>query len=70
MVPICLLLIALAAANTAVASTISITTVESEGRPNSRPMLPSWLDGKPEDQQVRLVTRNCETCCVTLGVAL
>ena len=60
MVPICLLLIVLAAANTAVASTISITTVESEGGSNSRPMLPSFLDGKPEDEQVRLLTRTCE----------
>lgn len=57
MVPTFLLLIVLTAARTAVTSTISVSV---ERDPSSQPMLPAFLGGKPEDEQVRFSISNCQ----------
>lgn len=50
--PIFLLLVLLVAAKTAVTSAVSLALKNEQG-PNSRPMLPTFLDGKPESEEVR-----------------
>lgn len=52
MVPIFLLLVVLVAAKTGVTSAVSLA-LRNEQDPNSQPMLPTFLDGKPESEEVR-----------------
>ena len=51
------LLIVLAAASIAVTST-TLVRVESEEALSSRPALPAFLGGKPEDEQVGFIIGN------------
>lgn len=69
--PTFLLLIVLATARIAVTSTVSVR-VESEEGPSSRPMLPAFLGGKPEDEQVGFTIGKSPTTqgCVTIEMAL
>lgn len=57
MVFIFLLLVVLAASRVVVTSTFSVRV---ERDPSSQPMLPAFLGGKPEDDQVRFSIGNCQ----------